>query len=67
MNKIKEMRKRENLSQVKLADKLNVSQGLISHWELGRHNPTTSELIKLAQIFNCTIDDLIKAEPPHNV
>lgn len=56
---IKELRIEKNLSQSELADKLNVTQGAVSHWEIGRTFPSTEQLMKLAKILDCTIDELL--------
>ena len=46
-NKIRESRIRVGLSQTELADKLDVSQALVSMWEVGKKapNPTQSEML----------------------
>jgi transcriptional regulator with XRE-family HTH domain len=57
--KIASFRKKNELSQERLADLLNISPQAISKWENGHSLPDTSLLPVLSQIFNCTIDDLI--------
>jgi len=53
-------RKQLNMTQKKLAELLNVSNNNIGHWEKGRTEPNIDTIIKLAQIFNITIDELIR-------
>lgn len=50
------------MTQQQLADKLNIDRSTISKWENGEFLPSTPNLIKLAQIYNCTVDDLLRQE-----
>ena len=56
---IKKMREQRGLSQGQLADKIGVAQQHISRWENGKHRPSVDVLIKIAEILNCNISDLI--------
>ena len=53
------LRKKRNLTQLELADKMGISFQAISGWERGISMPDISKLPELAQIFNVTIDELI--------
>ena len=57
--KIRVFRQKEGYSQDKLAEVLHVSPQAVSKWENGHALPETSLLPVLAQIFGCTIDDII--------
>ena len=57
--KIASLRKKNELSQERLATLLNITPQAISKWENGHSLPDTALLPVLAQIFNCTIDELI--------
>lgn len=57
---LKEYRKRNNYSQSALAVELGVSQQAISHWENGEREPPIEMLIKLSDLFGCTIDELVR-------
>lgn len=57
--KISSMRKKIGISQEKLAEMLCISPQAISKWENGHTLPETSLLPVLAQIFGCTIDEII--------
>ena len=59
---IAELRKRNNLSQADLAVKLNVSQQSVSFYENGKREPPLDVLIKLSDLFGCTIDELVRGE-----
>ncbi len=60
--KIYKLRTQHNLSQGDLANELNVSRQSISKWENGNSTPDLEKIIKLADIFNVSLDELIKNE-----
>ena len=53
-------RKRSGLTQAGLAEKLNYSDKAVSKWERGDSVPDVLTLAQLAQLFNVTVDDLLK-------
>lgn len=57
--KIKQIRKEEGLSQEQLAEKMNVSRAAIAKWENENGIPDIENLIKLSQLFNISIDELV--------
>ncbi|MDD4154739.1 MAG: helix-turn-helix transcriptional regulator [Bacilli bacterium] len=57
--RLKELRTESKLSQAKLAERLKMSQSGLSNWETGDNQPDTGSLIKLADIFEVTVDYLI--------
>lgn len=59
MNNIKELRKKKNILQTKLALDLNLTQEAISSYETERVTPSADILIKLAEYFNTSIDYLL--------
>lgn len=60
--KLKEERLKHNLSQEELALKLNISRQSISKWELEKGYPNIETLITLSDLFNISIDELIKGD-----
>lgn len=63
--KISVLRKKLNLSQRELADKLQLSgldvdKNTIQRIECGKRFVTDIELIKFAKVFNISVDELIK-------
>ncbi|WP_237980862.1 helix-turn-helix domain-containing protein [Bacillus thuringiensis] len=60
--KLKEERLKHNLSQEELALKLNISRQSISKWELEKGYPNIETLIALSDLFNISIDELIKGD-----
>lgn len=57
--KITELRKRNNMTQMELADKLNISFQAVSNWERGNTMPDIAKLPELATIFQTSIDELL--------
>ena len=57
---LSKLRKNVDMTQSELADKLNLTRQAISRYELGESFPDISILISIADIFNITIDELIK-------
>lgn len=58
--KIRELRKKHNLTQEELANKLKISDKSISKWEMGISKPTLENLEIIADIFDITLDELLK-------
>jgi len=47
------------MTQQELADKIGVSRGTIGMYEIGKRDPDTETLIKIANVFNVTTDQLL--------
>ncbi len=58
-DKILELRKKNDLSQEKLAEKIDVTRQTISNWELGETSPDLKQASELAKVFNVTLDELV--------
>ena len=61
-NKIKELRKEQNLTQKDLANAINYAQSAINYWENDKQEPTISGLKALALFFGVTADYLLGLE-----
>lgn len=61
-NRIALYRKQNNYTQEELASKLNVSSQAVSKWENDLSIPDISLLIDLANLFNVTLDTLVKGD-----
>ena len=62
-------RKRDGLTQVSLAEKLNYSDKAVSKWERGESIPDVLTLMQLAELFGITVNDLVcdpNALPEHS-
>lgn len=61
---IKDLRKRNNMSQEQLAEKLDVSRQNVSLWEKDSTRPTIENIITLSDIFSVSVDELLKSNEP---
>ena len=57
-NKILKKKKKENLSQEQLAEKLDVTRQTISKWELNETTPDIKQAKELSKIFKVSLDEL---------
>lgn len=62
--KIFELRNQQKMSQGDLAEKLNVSRQSISKWETDASIPELDKLIMLSDLFNITMDELVRDKLP---
>ena len=56
--KIVSLRKKNNLSQEELAEKIGVTRQTISKWELEETTPDINQAKKLSKLFNVSLDEL---------
>ena len=57
--RLKELRKKANVTQVEVAEKLGISQPAYASWERGIKKPTQENLVKIAQVLNASVDYLV--------
>ena len=60
--KIKQYRKKQKWTQKELSEQLKVSDKTISSWETGRTYPDLDSLIELADLFEISLDELIRGD-----
>lgn len=61
-NFIKDIRKKNNLTQKQLADKLNVTYQAVSKWENGKNVPDIAIMMEISKLFNVDINELLNGE-----
>lgn len=61
-NKLYELRKQKGFSQEELANRLNVSRQTISKWEVGESTPDMEKLVAISDLFEVSLDELVKGE-----
>ncbi len=59
---IAECRKNKSMTQVELAEKLNVTDKAISKWENGRGTPDSSIMLKLCTELDISVNELLNGE-----
>lgn len=60
MEKLKALRKARNLTQDELGKILGIDRSTISQWERGENRPRVDMLVKLARVFKCSVDNLLR-------
>lgn len=61
-NKLKNLRLNKNLTQVDVAKRIDVSKSRISSYELNVNEPSLDILIKLASLYNVSLDSLLELD-----
>ena len=59
---IAECRKKKNLTQMELAEKLNITDRAVSKWENGRAMPDSSIMLELCNLLGITVNELLSGE-----
>lgn len=65
--RLKFLRKQKNITQLKLALDLNLTQNTISRYETGQREAGYNDLIKIANYFDVSIDYLLERTDNPNV
>lgn len=59
-NKLAEARKKQNLTQEQLAERLGVTRQAVSRWESDAAYPETDKIVRMAQILEVSCDYLLQ-------
>ncbi len=59
---IAEQRKKVNLTQMQLAEILNITDRAVSKWETGKSLPDSSIMLELCNVLKITVNDLLSGE-----
>ena len=59
---IAECRKKNNLTQMQLAEILNITDRAVSKWETGKSMPDSSIMLELCSVLKITVNDLLSGE-----
>ena len=62
---LRERREALNLTQAALAKKLDIDQSTVSLWETRNGVPLKKYRRKLARLFNCSAEELVREETEH--
>lgn len=63
--KLKDARQAQGYSQEVLAEKLYVSRQTISNWENDKTYPDIESLLRISELFQVSLDDLVKGDVSH--
>lgn len=61
---IKKLRLERGLTQQALANAVYVTRSAVCLWESGARVPETTTLLALADVLECSLDDLVGRTPP---
>jgi DNA-binding XRE family transcriptional regulator len=64
--KLREMRNRAKLNQQQVADALGIPKGRYGDWERETTTLNLKDAIELADLFNCTLDELAGRKSPND-
>lgn len=59
---LKFLRTQKGMTQDELAQKMDKDYSTIGKWELGQRNPIMSDIIKLSDIFNVSVQNLVEKD-----
>ena len=62
MNNLKSRRKQLGMTQEQVARKMDITCRNYQRYETGDGNPTIKNAIKLANVLNCTLDELFNTK-----
>ncbi|MBQ7542892.1 MAG: helix-turn-helix transcriptional regulator [Clostridia bacterium] len=65
--RITALRKAKGMTQTDLAETLHVSGGTVAMWETGKRTPKAEMLIRIADLFSCTLDYLLGRSDTVNI
>lgn len=57
--RLKEIRKRNGLTQDAMAERLHVTRQAVSNWENNRNLPDLAMILQIAEAFSLSLDELI--------
>ena len=61
-SKLKEARNRAHLTQEQVAENVMASRVTVSHWENGKSLPDIASLIRLSDLYDISLDELLKGD-----
>ncbi len=59
MDNLRKLREKKKMTQTRLSVEIEVSQEIISHYEVGESKPNIDNLMKIADFFHCSTDYLL--------
>ncbi len=62
--KLSLLRKRHGMTQMDLAERLNISRQAVSRWERGTAEPSTGNLVSIGKLFGVPVNALVNKDAP---
>lgn len=60
--KLSFLRKQRGMTQMELAEKLDISRQAVSRWERGTAEPSTEKLVSIGKLFDVSVDALMNKD-----
>jgi len=60
---LKKYRENSGYTQQQMADALNIDRSTYAYYETGKTNPSLGTLMKIKDILNVSLEDLLESEP----
>ena len=60
---LSDIRKNKHYTQQYVADQIGIEQSAVAMWESGKSTPSTKNLLRLAEVLDVSLDDLVAALP----
>ena len=57
--RIKQFREAEGMTKTDLARRMGVTRQAVNSWERGVSYPTAANLLQMAELFSCSVDQLL--------
>ena len=61
-NRLRYIRRSKGLTQAKLAEQAKVNRTVIARFETGRTGMSTQNLMKIAHVLGCSMEDVLKGD-----
>lgn len=65
-DRLKELRRKKNITQAQLAESLNITKGAIAMWETNKRTPDIDMVGVVADYFNVSVDYLLSRNVTNN-
>lgn len=60
--KLKQFREAAKMTQGEVAARLQITRSTVAHWERGRNGPNKRILPRVAELYRCSVEDLLDSE-----
>lgn len=64
--KLRQLRQAAQMTQGEVAARLGLNRSTVAHWEQGRNGPSKRIMPRVAELYRCSVEDLLGAseKPP---
>lgn len=64
--KLRQLRQAARMTQAEAAARLGIDRSAVAHWEQGRNGPSKRIMPRVAELYRCSVEDLLDegGKPP---